>query len=392
MAIFRLHPAFGLILTGALALLLALGPAAPTPDRPARSAMIVRLGQGWIAAVQPSPDGKLVAVATSLGVELRESNSLGLVRFLGGRTEKALCVAFSPDGTTVASGSSNRTAYLWSTRTGELLKTLTGHTGEVRTVAFSPDGRLIATGSGDHTARLWDAQSGALVQTLAGHGDDVCSLVFSPSGELLATAGGFDGTVKLWRVSSGVELYTLRGHSESTLCVAFSPDGTTLASGSSDRTVKLWDVSTGAIIRTLSGQVVPETSVVSSVAFDSSGKYLAAAYHPKGSLRVEHVHMATGEHGGNHIRQHIVPGVSTRLNGGDVRDSREHLLVECARRQSGLLEARPHGRSDIRRRQPRGAGRRCVPRGDARLAPSLEPLGGNLGEPCVVPACRVVRP
>ncbi|MBT9311407.1 hypothetical protein IXB28_04250, partial [Leptothoe kymatousa TAU-MAC 1615] len=105
--------------------------------------------------------------------------------------------------------------------------TFPGHTGSVSSVSFSPDGQTIASGSSDGTVKLWD-RSGRELQTLEGHTGWVLSVSFSPDGQTIAS-GSDDGTVKLWD-RSGRELQTLEGHTGSVRSVSFSPDGQTLAS------------------------------------------------------------------------------------------------------------------------------------------------------------------
>ncbi len=65
-------------------------------------------------------------------------------------------VAFSPDGMTLASGSTDQTTKLWDVATGRETATIKGHKEGVFAVAFSPAGKTLASGSKDHTVKLWD--------------------------------------------------------------------------------------------------------------------------------------------------------------------------------------------------------------------------------------------
>ena len=148
-------------------------------------------------------------------------------------------LAFHPSGRTLAGGMGmDATIRLLDLATGQVT-ILTGHTSAIETVAFSPDGRTLATGSTDATIRLWDLATGRTTTTLTPHGGYVVSLAFSPDGRTLASAGT-DSTVRLWDPATGQATATLFGHTEFVTSVAFSPDGRTLASGSMDKTVRLW--------------------------------------------------------------------------------------------------------------------------------------------------------
>jgi hypothetical protein len=120
-----------------------------------------------------------------------------LARTLAGHTSAIAGVAFSPDGRLLATASSDRTARVWDPATGDCLRTLTGHTDSPIGVAFSPDGRLLATASHDRTARVWDPATGEHLRTLAGHTSAVYGVAFSPDGRLLATAS-WDETTRVW--------------------------------------------------------------------------------------------------------------------------------------------------------------------------------------------------
>ncbi len=240
-----------------------------------------------VRSVAFSPDGTILASGCwDNTIRLWDVANPGQPRFLGqvtGHSDRVSSVAFSPDGTTLASGSFDRTIRLWDVadpRQPRFLGRLTGHSDRVCSVAFSRDGTTLASGSDDHTIRLWEVahprQPMALSQ-LTGHLDNVAGVAFSPDGTTLAS-GSWDHTIRLWEVANPrqpVPLDQLTGHSGAALSVTFSPDGTILASGSDDHTIGLWDVTHPRQPLPL-GQLSGHTERVSSVAFSPDGTTLAS--------------------------------------------------------------------------------------------------------------------
>jgi len=104
-------------------------------------------------------------------------------------------------------------------------------------VAWSPEGSQVATASGDHTAKTWDPSSGELIFELE-HDASVLSVAWSPDAALLAT-GAFDGRVRIWSADSGELQATIVGSGGSAYSVGWSPEGDRLAFGSGT-SVEIW--------------------------------------------------------------------------------------------------------------------------------------------------------
>ena len=235
-----------------------------------------------------SPGGDLLAITSSGAVEIVDANDKSVIRVLRGHSETVTAVAFSPDGTLIATASEDDTARTWTTASGISHTCFSGHGDTVTAVAFSPDGTQLATASDDVTARIWDTATGTRQHTLFGHIGPVTTVAFSPGGGAVATAS-WDGTARVWDAATGALLTIFAGHQARVYAVAFSPDGTQLATASTDETARIWDAATGAHRTTLTGH----DGIVTAVAFSPDGAQVATA-SGDGTARIWDA--ATGTH------------------------------------------------------------------------------------------------
>lgn len=168
-----------------------------------------------------SPDGKLFAAGTNgAGGELPEpgevrvwDSSTGELRHVwkakesvvpGKDRSSASGIAFSPDGSSIAVASSDRTVRIRDVVTGEIRRTLKGHQGGVRRVAYSADGRWLASAGHDRTVRIWNARSGEQALLLDVSVPKINALIFSPDGKSLVAGGGDflrSGEVRMWNLT-----------------------------------------------------------------------------------------------------------------------------------------------------------------------------------------------
>ncbi|TDD31703.1 hypothetical protein E1287_25445 [Actinomadura sp. KC06] len=188
-------------------------------------------------------------------------------------------VAFSPDGTTLASCSMDGTIRLWDvterTQITQLRRPLPDNDPNAAFVVFSPDGTTLASDSGGDMAsvRLWNVADWKQIGRLDALG--ARSAAFSPDGTILATADA-TGWITLWRMADRTTIGQLH-HDVGGMQIpmAFRPDGTTLASGGLDGTVRLWSVADKAQIGELrSGELAP--GPVFTLAFSADGTTLAS--------------------------------------------------------------------------------------------------------------------
>jgi hypothetical protein len=155
-------------------------------------------------------------------------------------------VAYSPDGTRLASAGSDGSVRVWDAITGrQALPPCRGHTGAAQAVAYSPDGKMLASAGQDKTVRIWDLTTAQSIHILADYKFPVSTVAFSPDGRRLVS-GDVGGYVRVWDVMTGWEVFSpLKGHYAFVFSVAYSPDGRRLASAAADSLVWRWNAMTG---------------------------------------------------------------------------------------------------------------------------------------------------
>jgi eukaryotic-like serine/threonine-protein kinase len=220
----------------------------------------------------------------------------------GSGTGAVGALAFSLDGKYLVAGcgprhittrkSSPNPLKVWEIAARRPIPLLEGHSGYCTSLAFSKDGTLLASGSRDGTAMIWSTDTWKVLQTLPNPDQGTAEydepeentevkpayvecVAFAPDGKTLAMAS-YQGTVHFWDVSSGKHLESLKGHSSAVTAVVFSPDGRTLASGGQDQTVRLWNVETRRELMQLDPGSV-RLGAVRSLDFSPDGKQLLAA-------------------------------------------------------------------------------------------------------------------
>jgi hypothetical protein len=209
-----------------------------------------------------SPDGTIIASGFDSGtIRLWNVQTKKELLILQGHKDKITSLVFSPNCQLLFSAAADKRIVIWEAFKGDLLKTLRGHRGAINSLAINQDGSLLASASSDKRIRLWSREkSWRKMVDLKGHNDTISEVQFSPDGSFLASVS-WDHSIILWDIPSQKQKHCLVGHFGPIYALAFHPDGKRLATCSSDGTIKLWDALTGKAIETLTASKTTFTTI-----------------------------------------------------------------------------------------------------------------------------------
>jgi WD40 repeat protein len=204
--------------------------ASPLPDR--------------VTAVAFSPDGSLLATGSgepsrSGQIKLWDAVTGQLVREISQpHSDTVQALEFSPDGKLLASGAADRFAKIFDVENGKLVKAFEGHSDQVSGVSWKADGRTLATSSADNQVKFWDVPSGERKSNAAGFGKEVDAVRYIGLGDQAIAAGG-DGQIRILN-EAGATVKAIGGASDFFHAAAITPDGSLLAVGGESGVLFLW--------------------------------------------------------------------------------------------------------------------------------------------------------
>ncbi|MBI5671369.1 MAG: WD40 repeat domain-containing protein [Chloroflexi bacterium] len=245
-----------------------------------------------VETVDWSPDGTKIAlgggepgcskqIEEQFAVTILDVATRQVIKRLSGHHCRLTSVAWSPDGSRIASSSLDGTAKVWDVTSGEIISTTSTPTLGRGELVWSPDGTKIAdVWVEDVRFEIWDAATGQSIRIVGvPSGGVILTIAWSPDGTKIVSDGGDDSILRIWDAVTGELVTTFAGHTDYVRSVDWSLDGSKIASASRDNSIRIWDAASEQTL-----QVIPADA--RDIAWHPSGNIIAAALRSDDTVRV----------------------------------------------------------------------------------------------------------
>ncbi len=209
-----------------------------------------------VVALAFSADSKQLAAAGGAPTENGElrvfevATQKLIVDIKNAHSDQVFGVAFSPDGTKLASCGADKFVKTFEMPSGKFIKAFEGHTHHVLDVGWKADGKLLASAGADNDVKVWDFEKGEQTRTIKGHTKQVTRLHFIGATGQIVTCSG-DQTIRFWNVDNGGNVRNFAGNNDFLYGVGVSPDGALVVAGGEEGIVRVYNGANGNLVKQL---------------------------------------------------------------------------------------------------------------------------------------------